>query len=191
MKRLLTLALVIAGAALSAQAPAKTAAVKAPAFRKVKLLNADFSFPATKGIMNWKFQGPSFAGEMAVVTEDGAKALKITPKETEYSKKTKILRAICQNGSSFRAGVGDTVKYDVEFKGEPGAIIGFILFSGTRNHWVKWQVKCDGKWQKGSYTMKLNEKMKLTSPNCFFAADVFHKSVYLRPVKVSVQKAAE
>ena len=191
MKKLLALTLFVAVASLSAQTqtPAKAAPAKAPAFRKVKLMNADYMLPAAKGIMGWKFQGAAFAGDMELVTEGKDKALKITPKETAHSKSTKhkTLRAICQNASPFRVMNGDTVKFDVEFKGEPGSIIGFILFDGRINHWVKWQVKCNGKWQKGSYTMK----MKKDCPKSFFAADVFHKSVLLKPVKVSVQKAVK
>lgn len=187
MKKFLTLALAAVSAALFAQAQAPA---QAPAkFRKVKILNADYNFPTTKGIMGWKFQG-DLKGDLAIVTEDGAKVLKITPKKVKYGKGM-ITRAICQNDGAFRATVGDTVKYDVEFKGEPGAIIGFIMFNGNRNYWVKWQEKCTGKWQKGSYTMPLTEKMKLQSVQNKFAADVFNKTVLLKPVKISVQKAAK
>ena len=190
MKKILSLTLFAAAAALFAQTATNVPAdaKKAPTFKKVKLQYTDYNFPSTKGVMGWCFHGRDYEGIMELVTEDGAKVLKVTPKETEYSKKTsKTLRAICRNTSPFKVDKDDVVKYDVEFKGEPGATIGFILSDGRRNQWVKWLVKCNGKWQKGTYTMVVKNAI----PKSFFAIDVCHKSVMLKPVTVSVQKGAK
>ena len=188
MKRILTLTL-LAAAALFAQnsANAATEAEKAPAFKKLKLQYIDYNSPITKGgVMGWCFHGKDYEGIMELVTEDGVKALKVTPKETAYSKKiSKKLRAICRNTSPFKVDKGDVVKYDVEFKGEPGATIGFIISDGKRNQWVKWQVKCNGKWQKDTYTMEVKNAIQKS----YFAIDVFHKSVMLKPASVSVRRA--
>ena len=188
MKRFLTLTLFAAAAALFAQNSANVPAEaqKAPAFKKLKLQYIDYNCPVTKGgVMGWCFHGRDYEGIMELVTEDGVKALKVTPKETAYSKKnSKDLRAICRNTSPFKVDKGDAVKYDVEFKGEPGATIGFIISDGRRNQWVKWLVKCDGKWQKGSFTMVMKDAI----PKAYFAIDVCHKSVMLKPASVSVRR---
>lgn len=178
MKRILTLALLVTACIMMAQAPK---------FRKIKIVNADFAIPSTKGVISWNSQSPAFAGDIEIITENGTRMLKITPKETAHSKKTKVLRAICMNGSPFRLAKGDTLKYDVEYKGEPGAQVGFVVFCNSRNHWLSFKVKCNGQWQKKTYTRKIKEDM----PKSFFAVDVFHKGILLKPIKVSVLKAAK
>ena len=179
MKRILTLVFFAVVSMLIAQ--------DAPKFRNVKLMNGDYAVPSENGTVNWRFQSAAFAGELEIVTEDDVKVLKIMPKETAYSKKTKKLRSICMNSSPFRLSAGDTLKYEVEYKGEAGAIIGFIVYSGNRNQWLGSNLKCNGEWQKKTFTMKSKNDM----PKSFFAVDVFYKSILLKPVKVSVLKAVK
>ena len=159
------------------------------AFKKIKLVNGDFTVPSETGVINWERQNPVYPGEYTVKNDaDGKKYLRITPLE---SKSKKEVRTLLNNGSPFNASVGDTIRFSCKVRSENNGRIGFILSGGPRrmNQWIVWRTMSGKSWTDVNVEYKIKPIQNVANPdNYCLGFDVDAGSVDVRDISISILK---
>ena len=164
-----------------------TAAAEPVKFKKVKILNHDFSIESAKGVIGWGLQSRQAPGIFTVVKSGDGNYLSVTPEKSTIPNNNRV-RTPVMSTTKFTAVPGDKVKISLEMRSPEGGSAGVMIWDGRYNQWATWKRAVGKEWQQVSLEYTIKPGVKDPDPGasrfCQFALDVWDKPVFLRNVKV-------
>lgn len=169
----------------------------APAFRKIKLVNADFSAPSSGGsIIGWLTLNRNLTPALKVERDDKGKYLSVAAGRCTCAKPDcKEVRGLVYNAEKFHAKPGTKIRISVDYRSPDHAKMGVILWNigGRANQWICWKLPCTTEWKTLSreYIIKAAPKTD-TDPEVlrsYYAGfDIWDGTVQLRNFKAALER---